>query len=133
MQTFGRLNEAGKIFSSHGIANDVTECYLARQAISRRLKALLAADAVLSERERRVLNRVVEGVPNKAIAKELSLTKRAIEQIRARLLVKFAAHSSAELVRKSTELMVLSDLISSRNSLVDDIDMRQSELKATAC
>ena len=55
--------------------------------------------ALLSERETQVLRGVVDGLPNKIIAYELSLSPRTIEVYRAGLMGKMQANSLSELVR----------------------------------
>jgi two-component system response regulator FixJ len=63
-----------------------------------------SADAVgrlasLTPREREVLDLLVTGLPNKAIANELGASPRTIEVHRARILEKLQARSLPELVR----------------------------------
>jgi two-component system, LuxR family, response regulator FixJ len=53
----------------------------------------------LTERERQILDRVVEGKSNKAIAAELYLSQRTIEVHRAHVMEKMQADSVAHLVR----------------------------------
>jgi two-component system response regulator FixJ len=53
----------------------------------------------LSERERQVLDRLVEGKANKVIANELSISPRTVEIYRARVMSKMRAASLPELVR----------------------------------
>jgi two-component system response regulator FixJ len=55
--------------------------------------------ASLSAREIQVLERVVQGQPNKAIAFELAISPRTVEVYRASLMSKMQAKSLAELVR----------------------------------
>lgn len=57
--------------------------------------------AMLSQREREVMDRVVEGKPNKCIADELGISIKTVEAHRARMMGKLAANSVAELVRLS--------------------------------
>ncbi len=70
----------------------------ARQA---RAAALAAAArlATLTPREREVLDRLVSGRPNKAVAQDLGASPRTIEVHRARILDKLAVRSLPELVR----------------------------------
>lgn len=63
-----------------------------RVAIGRRL-------ALLSTRERQVLNGVVHGKPNKIIAHELGISPRTVEVYRANLMTKMQAQGLSELVR----------------------------------
>jgi two-component system response regulator FixJ len=55
--------------------------------------------ATLTPREREVLDLLVTGLPNKAIANTLGASPRTIEVHRARVLEKLRAHSLPELVR----------------------------------
>lgn len=61
-----------------------------------------AAD--LTDAEREVLERIVRGQPNKAIAAELGLHVKSIEARRARVMRKMKAHSLPDLVRASIAL-----------------------------
>ncbi len=63
--------------------------------------------AKTSERQRRVLDLIVEGLPSKAIAVKLDVSQRTIEIERSRLLSSFDAESTPELVAKTTEYRVL--------------------------
>jgi two-component system response regulator FixJ len=76
------------------------------QAESRRRSDLAGAAAAaaarlakLTPREREVLDCLVAGLPNKAIANRLAASPRTIEVHRARVLEKLDAHSLPELVR----------------------------------
>ena len=53
----------------------------------------------LSERERQVLDGVVDGQPNKVIARELGISPRTVEIYRAKLMTKMQADNLAALVR----------------------------------
>lgn len=55
----------------------------------------------LSERERQVLDGVVDGQPNKVIARELGISPRTVEIYRAKLMAKMHADNLAALVRMS--------------------------------
>jgi two-component system response regulator NreC len=54
---------------------------------------------VLTEREREILQLVVEDHPNSAIALKLTISLRTVETHRANLMRKLDAHSPADLVR----------------------------------
>jgi RNA polymerase sigma factor (sigma-70 family) len=69
---------------------------------SRERQRLVASRlAVLSQREREVMDRVIEGKPNKCIADELGISVKTVEAHRARMMGKLGANSVAELVRLS--------------------------------
>lgn len=79
-----------------------------RQALQRDERAARADDVKskikerldsLTPREREVLEMVVEGSPNRAIAANLDLSQKTIEIHRARVMTKMEAGSLAELVR----------------------------------
>jgi two-component system response regulator FixJ len=53
----------------------------------------------LSERERQVLDQVVQGQPNKSIARDLGISPRTVEIYRAKLMTKMQADNLAALVR----------------------------------
>jgi two-component system response regulator FixJ len=55
--------------------------------------------AILTPREREVLEKLVEGLPNKTIAYDLGSSPRTIEVHRARVMEKMGARSLPELVR----------------------------------
>jgi two-component system response regulator FixJ len=67
-----------------------------REATRRRFEAALAK---LSAREREVMQCVVDGKPNKVIARDLGISSRTVEIHRAHLMMKLGAHSLAGLVR----------------------------------
>jgi two-component system response regulator FixJ len=64
--------------------------------------------AVLSPRERQVLEGIVSGKPNKMIAYDLKISIRTVEVHRTRLMVRLGTHSLAEAIRTA----VLAALVS---------------------
>ncbi len=73
-------------------------------AHQKRIEALEAANRILSlsPRERQVLDGLVEGRANKAIAHELGISVRTVEVHRARLLDRLNVRTTAEAVRMAT-------------------------------
>ena len=55
--------------------------------------------ALLSQRERQVLDGLVAGLPNKTIAYDLGISPRTVEVYRANVMTKMEANSLSELVR----------------------------------
>ena len=72
------------------------------QARERRARREQLAErlAALTERERGVLQRIVEGKANKVIAAELDISVKTVEAHRARVMEKMAVDSVAELVQR---------------------------------
>jgi two-component system response regulator DctR len=66
------------------------EAQRARRLLMRRIEEL-------TEREREVMRRVVEGLPNKLIAEQLSISVRTVEVHRARVFEKMEVRSAVEL------------------------------------
>ena len=60
--------------------------------------------ALLTDREREVLDLIVAGKANKVIAHELSISPRTVEIHRARVMEKMGARNLADLVRKVLSL-----------------------------
>jgi two-component system, LuxR family, response regulator FixJ len=63
--------------------------------------------AVLSNRERQVLDGLVAGHPNKTIAFDLGISPRTVEIYRANLMTKMAANSLSDLVRMAMTAGIL--------------------------
>ena len=61
--------------------------------------------ALLTERERQVLELIVAGKANKVIAHELSISPRTVEIHRARVMEKMGAGNLADLVRKALPVL----------------------------
>ena len=73
-----------------GASLRAVEAQRARRLLMRRVEEL-------TEREREVMRRVVEGLPNKLIADQLSISVRTVEVHRARVFEKMEVKSAVEL------------------------------------
>ena len=74
-----------------------------REAIAG-IAAIAARFAMLTPREREVMNRLVTGHPNKTIAIDLGASPRTVEVHRARVMEKMGARNLADLVRMAIDL-----------------------------
>ena len=86
----------------HCLVQDVTSVYQVDKMLRSHLMVLGNETVQISDREQQVLNFLLAGRMNKSIAKELDITERGVERIRARLMSKFKARSAAELAHKAT-------------------------------
>jgi two-component system response regulator FixJ len=98
----GAVDFIEKPFTSEAILNSL-DMALARLAAPREQDptAVAAASklALLSPREREVLEGLLAGLPNKTIAYDLAISPRTVEIHRARVMDKMGARSLSELVR----------------------------------
>jgi two-component system response regulator FixJ len=77
--------------------------------VDEEVAAIRAKVARLSQRERQVLTRLVEGQLNKTIAWELGISARTVEVYRAKLMTKMEAAAFADLVRMALRAGDLGD------------------------
>jgi two-component system response regulator DctR len=72
------------------------------QLLNQVLNALAEFDelSLLSARQRDVLDRVLEGKPNRQIAEELTISVKTVEFHRARIMQKLGVRTAAELFRR---------------------------------
>ncbi|VWX59540.1 C4-dicarboxylate transport transcriptional regulatory protein DctR [Burkholderiales bacterium 8X] len=80
-----------------GVSLRAIEAQKRRQKLKRRIDEL-------TEREREVMRRVVEGLPNKLIAEQLSISVRTVEVHRARVFEKMEVRSAVELANLLREI-----------------------------
>jgi two-component system, LuxR family, response regulator DctR len=96
----GAFDFVEKPFSDNALVDRVEQALaLSLQALTERedARALARALADLTEREREVMQLVVEGKPNKLIADALDISVRTVEVHRARLFEKMNVKSAVEL------------------------------------
>lgn len=70
----------------------------------RQLDDIVSRAATLTPREREVMDLVVQGYPNKAVAVELCISARTVEIHRGRVMEKMGAASLSDLVRMALRL-----------------------------
>jgi len=103
----GAFDFCQKPFSDNALVDRI-ELALARSAqvlVSRQQRALLRARiAELTEREQAVMQRVIEGLPNKLIADQLDISVRTVEVHRARVFDKMEVKSAVELANALRKL-----------------------------
>ena len=91
-----------KPFNNQALLDSIQQC-IERDAARRREQAeraaIMARLALLTPREREVLDFVVAGEPNRAIARKLEIARRTVEAHRARVMNKMQAKTVQALVR----------------------------------
>ncbi len=76
--------------------SETIESKIKNESINKRI-------AILTPREKEVMQRVTEGKPNKVIAHELNVSIKTVEVHRARMMEKMEARSVAELVKTTLQ------------------------------
>ena len=121
VQTVGCQNELGQVIAVQGLAQDITEQYQVAYRMWHRLEQLQSLESKLSNREKEVLEMMVQGKLNKIIARELSVTERTIENVRARLKAKLQVDSIAQVASIATELKLLPEVVNQLISPLKEI------------
>ena len=96
----GAFDFVEKPFSDNALVDRVEQALAASQAVLARRLAARQTDkslAELTEREREVMQLVIEGKPNKLIADALDISVRTVEVHRARVFEKMNVKSAVEL------------------------------------
>ena len=94
-------NDAGELIGYQSIGRDVTQRKLA-EAEEKEAAVAATQIAMLSPREREVFRHVVNGRPNKSIARQLDINIKTVEKHRANLMKKLGVRTIADLVRLAT-------------------------------
>ena len=87
---------AGEFFFSPRASQQLLKAFLKGES---RSDSLVAVD--LSQREKDVLQLIIEGFKTKEIAKRLGVTDRTVETYRRRLMTKLSVHSVAGLIKQA--------------------------------
>ena len=96
----GAFDFVEKPFSNNALVDRVEQALAASaQVLTRRRAGAATARALaeLTDREREVMQRIVEGRPNKLIADDLQISVRTVEVHRARVFEKMGVRSAVEL------------------------------------
>ena len=99
----GAFDFVEKPFSNNALVDRIEQALqLSAQALLQRRQQASAGRALaeLTEREREVMQLVIEGRPNKLIADQLSISVRTVEVHRARVFEKMNVKSAVELANK---------------------------------
>lgn len=107
----GALDFLVKPLSSARLLEAINEAVARSERLSRHLAdcdRLRARIAALSERERMVMDLVVEGKANKQVAAQLGLSQRTVESHRTRIMRKMGVDSLAQLARAVERVSLVS-------------------------
>jgi two-component system response regulator FixJ len=87
-----------------GAIRDALELEERQRAARAQTSGIAARAATLSQRQRQVMDLVVEGLPNKEIAVRLGISARTVEIYRAWVMERMGARNVAELIRLALQL-----------------------------
>ena len=93
----------GPVVRRHNIARDVTESVQAHTRLMSRLQALEQASRQMTRQERDVAERILQGMMNRDIARDLEVSDRTVERRRASIMKRLDAATTPELVSKLVE------------------------------
>lgn len=87
----------------------------ARRQANRYRDTLLARFENLTGREKEVMLRVVQGMPNRLIAEDLSVSPKTVEVHRSKVMEKMQVGSLSELISVAVKIGVLDEFVELRN------------------
>jgi FixJ family two-component response regulator len=96
-----------QVIQSHGFAFRVVQDEASARDLIRHFNALLL---LLTQKEKAVLDHVLDGMTNKSISTLLEVTMRTVEMRKASLMRKLKASTHTDLVRKFTQFDTLRNL-----------------------
>ena len=98
----GALDFIEKPFDSERLLEVVNKCLsdcVTLESTNELRHEIAAKMALLTKRERQVMDLLVEGKQNKVVAQELDISPRTVELHRSKVMDKLCAHSLSEVVR----------------------------------
>ena len=117
MQCYGETDERGQVTQIIGFCRDISSEWNSFGALYEELNQLEELEQKLKDREKVVLQQVLDGKLNKTIARDLHVSERTIELDRKRLIEKFSAVNSASLIAKASRLSALREVFSWLNNM----------------
>lgn len=87
-----------------GAVRDALDLEERQRAARAQVSEIAARAATLSQRQRQVMDLVVDGLPNKEIAVRLGISARTVEIYRAWVMERMGARNLAELIRLALQL-----------------------------
>ncbi|MEO0530224.1 MAG: response regulator [Planctomycetota bacterium] len=109
----GSISKLPKPFTPQDLADAVQRTVRlaeARRRVHERFTAIAASVERLSPREKKVLNAIIAGQLNKAIARSLDVSVRTVEGDRAKIVEKFQAETTGEVVGKFAQYTLLTEI-----------------------
>ncbi|QDV41612.1 Tetrathionate response regulatory protein TtrR [Stieleria neptunia] len=100
-------HEGGPIVRRHHLARDVTESVRRHMQRIQQLESLEHAASQMTDQERAVAERIMQGKMNRVIGRELDISDRTVERRRAAIMKHFHATTLAELISKLAQLELL--------------------------
>ncbi len=99
--------DGGPVVRRHNVARDVTESVKTHTHLMTRLQELESAARQMTRQEREVAQRIMQGMMNRDIARELSISDRTVERRRASIMKHLNAATTPEMVSKLVECDLL--------------------------
>lgn len=104
IHTIGVAETAGgPVVRRHNVARDVTESVQTHTHLMARLQKLESAARRMTSQEREVAERIMQGMMNRDIARELCISDRTVERRRASIMKHLNAATTPEMVSKLVE------------------------------
>ena len=112
LQCYGETDTQGNVSQIVGFGRDISSEWASFKTLFEELLMLEKLEDTLKDREKTVLQKVLDGKLNKTIARDLHVSERTIELDRKRLIEKFSATNSASLIAQASRLSTLREVFS---------------------